>query len=285
MNFRHHIFELLTKHQLAALLSTLLAFALVLLGVQEQSLSKVIAYLLTLFAAFMVSEFIYFSGNFSYDPWLIKSPKKELWIIIGTQVIVAILLVYWFMIADQQSIGSAIKFSAFTLRILFVYPVFFLIYFLAVKRYNLKQLGILNLSRWYVSLPLLILIGGVSYLLFPEGLQFEGILQENGYLSILTLGFLTAAIPEEITRNLLQSRLGRVFRNKSLGWFLSSLVWALVHIPLFSFNAGDYHVAFISALGILPLGLLWGYLNQRYRSIIPSVIIHGTNLWGLQNLF
>jgi membrane protease YdiL (CAAX protease family) len=241
--------------------------------------------LLTLLVAFIISEFIYFSGNFSYESWLIKSPKSELWIIIGTQLIVAMLLIYWFLIADRQSMSSASKMAAFALRILFVFPVFFLIYFLGIKRYTLKELGILNLRRWYVSLPILVLIGGVSYLLFPDGLQFEDIIEEHGYLSLITLGFLTAAIPEEITRNLLQSRLGRVLKSKSLGWFLSSLIWALIHIPLFSFNTGDYYLAFISALGILPIGLFWGYLNQRYRSIIPSIILHGTNLWGLHNLF
>lgn len=285
MNFKHHILQLTSKHQLAVILSSLLVLALVILGIQERSISKVITYLLTLLAAFIVSEFIYFSGNFSYDPWLIKSPKKELWIIIGTRVIVASLLIYWFMIADQQSVNKSFKIAALILRVLFVYPVFFLLYFLAVERYNLKQLGILNLSRWYIALPILVLVGGVSYLLFPEGLQFEGIVQQYGYLSLITLGFLTAAIPEEITRNLFQSRLGRVLKSKSLGWFISSFVWAMLHIPLFSFNTGDYYAAIISALGILPLGLFWGYLNQRYRSIIPSVLLHGTNLWGLQNLF
>lgn len=282
MNFKHHIFQLTYKYQLAVLFSTLLALVLILLGIQQQSILKVITYLVL---AFVISEFIYYSGNFSYAPWLIKSPQKELWIIIGTQVIVAILLIYWFMLVDHQSVSKVFKISALVLRILFVFPVFFLIYFLAVKKYNLKQLGILNLSRWYVCLPVIVLIGGVSYLLFPERLQFEEIIQEHTYLSLITLGFLTAAIPEEITRNLLQSRLGRVLKNKSLGWFFSSFIWALIHIPIFSFNTDDYYLACISALGILPLGLLWGYLNQRYRSIIPSVIIHGTNLWGLQNLF
>lgn len=283
--FRHHILQLLSKHRLAVILSAILVLVLILLGVHEQSVAKVITYLLTLLAAFLVSEFVYFSGNFSYSPWLIKSPKKELWVIIGTQIIVAILLIYWFMLADQQSVSTVFKIAVLVLRLLFVFPIFFLIYFLAIKRYNLKQLGILNLSRWYVCLPIIVLIGGASYLFFPEGLQFEDIILENGYLSLITLGFLTAAVPEEITRNLLQSRLGLVLKSKSLGWFLSSLVWALIHIPLFSFKTGNHYNAFISSLGILPLGLLWGYLNQRYRSIIPAVIIHGTNLWGIHNLF
>tara|TARA_R110002049_G_scaffold63062_1_gene167838 strand:- start:433 stop:954 length:522 start_codon:yes stop_codon:yes gene_type:complete len=171
------------------------------------------------------------------------------------------------------------------LRILFVFPVFFLIYFLAIKKYTLKELGILRFNFWYVSLPLIVLIGGVAYLIFPDGLQFQDVLKTNGYLAFITLGFLTASIPEEITRVLLQTRLYGLLKNKSFAWFSASFVWALFHIPVFMFNGSNYYDACISALGILPLGLLWGYLNERYRSILPSVIIHGTNLWGLQNIF
>ena len=35
---------------------------------------------------------------------------------------------------------------------------------------------------------------------------------------------------------------------------------------------------------IVPLGLLWGYLTHRTGSFLPSVVLHATNIWGLQNL-
>lgn len=285
MNFIQHIFHLYSTHKIGIGLSLLLSVLLIILGLMEHTLFKVVAYLITLFLSFLIAEFFYYLGSLSYKSWLIKAPREELKVIIGTQIIVSFLLIYWFLIADQATVSQGIKIITLILRLLFVFPIFFLIYFLAVKKYTLEELGILRFDKWYICLPIIILIGGVSYLLFPEGLQFKSVLEEQGYLSFITLGFLTAAIPEEITRNLLQSRLGRVIENKSLAWFITCLFWAMTHIPLFAFRSGDYYNAFIAALGIMPIGLLWGYLNQRYRSIIPSIIIHGTNLWGLNNLF
>ena len=176
------------------------------------------------------------------------------------------------------------------LRLVFIFPVFLLVYFLAIRKYKAQEIGIWGFNYWFVSLPLIVLIGGVAYLTFPADMQFQDQMGDGGVIRLMKglvlLGFLTAAIPEEIIRTLFQSRLSAVMKNKSMAWFLVSLIWALQHIPFFAFNAnGDYYSATIGALGILPLGLLWGYLNERYNTIIPSVLIHGTNLWGLQNIF
>ncbi|WP_408029568.1 CPBP family intramembrane glutamic endopeptidase [Tenacibaculum xiamenense] len=244
-----------------------------------------IIYLIVMLGAFLISEFVVFSGRFKFKDWNIKEPKKELYVIFLTQIITCFLLVYWFAIAKQKVESSLVKIVLFSGRILFVFPVFFIIYFVGIKKYSLRQLGVLSFYNWYVSLPIIILIGGVTYLTFPESLQFNSILKQNGGSAFLVLGFLTAAIPEEITRVLIQSRLSRVLKDKSWGWFLASFLWALLHIPTFAKSSGDYIGATFSALGILPIGLLWGYLNERYKSIIPSVLIHGTNLWGLQNIF
>jgi membrane protease YdiL (CAAX protease family) len=42
--------------------------------------------------------------------------------------------------------------------------------------------------------------------------------------------------------------------------------------------------AMISPWDIIPIGLLWGYITWRTKSLFPSVVVHGFNLWGLQNL-
>ena len=168
--------------------------------------------------------------------------------------------------------------------------VFYLIYFLGIRKYKARQIGIWGFKYWFVGIPLIILIGGVAYLSFPEDMQFQSELNQGGVSvlmkNFLLLGLLTAAIPEEIARTLFQSRLSIVMKNKALAWFFVSIIWALQHIPLFSFQSdGSYYGATISALGIIPIGMLWGYLNERYKSIVPSVLIHATNLWGLQNIF
>ncbi len=284
--YTEHIKRLFKSHKLGFALGLILSLALMTIGFLEDSSMKVASYLLTLFGSFLLSELFYHNKKSGINEWVIKHPKSEFYFIATTQVIVILLLTYWFLVVDREAVSLAVKVSALALRILFVFPVFLLLYFLALKKYTLRQLGILRFNHWHISLPIILLIGGTSYLFFYDGLQFEKIVQKNGFLSLLTLGFLTAAIPEEITRNLLQSRLGIMINHKSIAWFAASALWAIVHIPSFTFNTnGDYYNATISALGILPIGLLWGYLNERYKSIVPSVIIHGTNLWGLHNIF
>jgi hypothetical protein len=39
----------------------------------------------------------------------------------------------------------------------------------------------------------------------------------------------------------------------------------------------------MSSVRIIPIGLMCGYLTHRTKSIIPSVLVHGSNFWGLQN--
>lgn len=284
--YTKHLHLLFKNYKLGFLLGVVLSLALMVLAFIEDSLLKVVIYLLTLFGGFLLSEFFYHKKKIKNLEWEVIHPKNEFYVIAFTQIVVVSLTIFWFLVVDHSTVNFVVKIITLVLRLLFVFPIFLLVYFLAIKKYTLKQLGILGFDHWYVSLPIILLIGGVSYLFFPDGLQFKAILKENGYHSLITLGFLTAAIPEEITRSLFQSRLGIMLNNKIIAWFAASVLWAVIHIPLFTFNTnGNYYDAIISALGILPIGLLWGYLNERYKSIIPSVLIHGTNLWGLHNIF
>jgi membrane protease YdiL (CAAX protease family) len=34
---------------------------------------------------------------------------------------------------------------------------------------------------------------------------------------------------------------------------------------------------------MMPIGFLWGYLTHRTKSLLPAVLVHGLNFWGLQN--
>ena len=95
---------------------------------------------------------------------------------------------------------------------------------------------------------------------------------------------LSAAAPEEFFRFVWQTRVTAMWRqNRAAGWLVASTLWAIVHVPKVyaqvdthsMFDAFRYGVAFI------PIGLLWGYLTIRARSILPSIILHGTNIWGI----
>lgn len=278
-----HLFQLLRRHKSVATLASSLGIVLVILASFQHTLIKTSAYLVTLMGCFLVSEFVYHAGKLQFSNWKIKSPRQEFNVAIFCELAGVLLLVIVFMLIDRNSLPKAWGMVLMTLRFLFVFPVVVLVYLLAIKRYTLGEIGF-SFKHGFVALPLIILIGTVSFFGFPEGVQWEHSIIQNGYWSILTLGFLTAAIPEEILRNFFQSRLSKVLNSNGLAWVLASLIWALSHIPFFGSENGDYAAATLSAIGIMPIGLLWGYLNQRYRSIIPSIIIHGTNLWGLHNI-
>ena len=39
----------------------------------------------------------------------------------------------------------------------------------------------------------------------------------------------------------------------------------------------------MGAVRIVPLGLMWGYITYRTKSLLPATLVHGLNVWGLQN--
>jgi membrane protease YdiL (CAAX protease family) len=80
-----------------------------------------------------------------------------------------------------------------------------------------------------------------------------------------------------------QTRLGTLLKNPAAGWWIASVLWVLLHVPSFSADAPNLLQPLRVAFEMVPLGLFWGYTTHRSQSILPSVCLHGTNFWGLQN--
>jgi membrane protease YdiL (CAAX protease family) len=113
---------------------------------------------------------------------------------------------------------------------------------------------------------------------------FMRIMEESGgIVNALLTGFITAALSEEFFRVVLQTRFGALFHNFGLGWLITSVMWALLHGPKWYSENQDLKETLLSCMRIVPLGLMWGYLTHRTHSILPSVLCHGMNVWGLQN--
>ena len=279
----NHLSKVYHTHKAAFLFALLNSILLLFLSWNYGHFTKTVVYLLVLVMCFIISEWVFIYRKRSLKNNAIKNVKQELQFILGCQVISIVLMIYYFGFVSPSEVGKSQMIILWVLRLLFVFPVALLIYFIGIKKYKLRELGI-HFKNWFVALPSILIFGIVSFTLFANDLQFMDIVENYGIFAFITLGFFTAAIPEEIMRNLLQSRLSAISTNTA-GWIIASLIWAFRHIPSFGSQYGDYLQATYSAIGILPLGLFWGYLNQRYKSIIPSILIHGTNLWGLQNLF
>lgn len=45
----------------------------------------------------------------------------------------------------------------------------------------------------------------------------------------------------------------------------------------------ELYEALKCGVSILPLGLMWGYITYRTKSLIRTTLVHGFNVWGLQN--
>jgi membrane protease YdiL (CAAX protease family) len=155
---------------------------------------------------------------------------------------------------------------------------------LLILRYRPGDLGIR--FRGFTPVPLVILCFGLlAAACSPASITVKEAFQEAGSIwGLLLIGFGEAAMPEEFFRFVWQTRAGAGFNNRAAGWLLASVLWAVLHVPK---EYGDSHSlagTLAYAVDIIPIGLLWGYLTMRTGSILPSVLLHGTNIWGLQNL-
>jgi hypothetical protein len=56
-----------------------------------------------------------------------------------------------------------------------------------------------------------------------------------------------------------------------------------MHAPKWLGEGADLYEGAMSSVRLIPLGLLWGYMTHRTKSILPATFVHGLNVWGLQN--
>lgn len=164
----------------------------------------------------------------------------------------------------------------------FTFPTALALYLLA-DGYRPRALGF-RLRGLAAGAAALLLAAGTASLVDPGQVTLWRALEgAGGWGGLLLLGA-SAAIPEEFLRFVLQTRWGASLRSPAAGWILATLVWAALHVPNFAAQAGgDAAAGALGALRIVPVGLLWGYLTRRTGSLLPAVLAHGLNFWGLQN--
>lgn len=155
---------------------------------------------------------------------------------------------------------------------------------LLARRYGLGDLGLK--PRGLEATPVvMILFAGTATLLFPGATTWRAIVQESGgsVWAVIETALL-AAVPEEFFRFAWQTRAGQGLKQPATGWLLASLLWATLHGPKDWDETHSVVQTLTGIANIVPLGLLWGYLTHRTGSFLPSVVLHATNVWGLQNL-
>lgn len=157
--------------------------------------------------------------------------------------------------------------------------------FLLWYRYRPSQLGF-NLHYWYLPLLIHAVFAGITLTVAPEKSHWRSWFGTHGVSEVLIIGVLEAALPEEFIRMLLQTRLAAIFRYQGMGFFMATFLWASLHIPIFWSENPHWALwrAICATWTIIPIGLLWGYITHRTKSLLPAILLHGFNLWGLQNL-
>jgi membrane protease YdiL (CAAX protease family) len=156
--------------------------------------------------------------------------------------------------------------------------------FLLARRYRLSDLGLRFTGLQAVPIVVAAFAGSAT-LLAPTTTTWKAILDESGGSTWAVIGTaLLASVPEEFFRFVWQTRVGVWLQRPATGWLVATVAWSLLHGPKDWDETHSLVGTVMGMLNIVPLGLLWGYLTHRTRSILPSVVLHATNVWGLQNL-
>jgi membrane protease YdiL (CAAX protease family) len=216
----------------------------------------------------------------------IKLPRQELLITIGFTVLgILALVTNFYLRSTGKEYSFLLRLPIIACVFLFTFPVALAGYFL-LRKYRLTELG-LSIRPWKIILigfAVWAVTGAFAYLFNREGILWARAYEEMGGIPGLILqGVIGAALAEEFFRFIWQTRLNVLTRNMLLSILCTSTVWAFIHFPVSYFNSRDFTSTLNYCIQIIPLGFIWGYMIHKTRSIVPSVIAHGLNLWGFQN--
>jgi membrane protease YdiL (CAAX protease family) len=281
--FRQHL-QIFRAYSAAIFVVLLTIIDVLYVGLVEHKLAHSIGYV---FAVWL--------GAFATDLVIAIHPKpaigfpikhavmKEVSVILGCTFLGMVFLSIRFIGNQWETMLPVYRLICSSL-LLFTFPILLALIYLIYYRYRPKELGI-NLHYWYLPLLIHLIFGGITLAVVPRNSHWHSFIGQYGILGALFTGLITAALPEEFTRMLLQTRLGSAFCNKGLGFVIATFIWACMHIPINLHQ--DPRTSFVSvlsgSLAVMPIGFLWGYLTHRTKSLLPAVFVHGPNFWGLQN--
>ena len=281
--FRKHL-RLAQDYPLAFVI-ILFSFVMVIYsGCTSNRLPHALGYLFVVWAGAFITDLVV---NINPKPAIgfpiIKPVMRELFFIIICTSLGFIFLFIRFR-SNWDTMNPFVKLSLLPL-ILFTFPIVLAIVYLFRYKYKPSELGV-NFRYWYLPLIIHILVGTITLCVAPDRSHWKAAIQESGMINLLFTGFITAALPEEFLRLLLQTRLGVAFRNLGLGFVTATFIWAVMHIPTESHDEKtiNWAATALRTCTLMPIGFLWGYITHRTKSLFPSVFIHGLNLWGLQNM-
>lgn len=247
----------------------------------RHTIAQGVAYLLVMYVCALITD-LYSLYASPKNEWMVRNPRKEAWLFVGSTLLGMIFLIVRYASGIHwDTLHPIIKLSLIPLM-LFVFPIALAIMFLFMK-YKPADLG-LRFQGLIVVLPIVFLCAITSYVVSPQAFTWNALLEsEGGIAGVLFNGFIVAGLSEEFFRVIGQTRIGALLQNKGIGWLLATLLWASLHAPKWYGDSHDWNEAIFGVIRIMPIGLMWGYVTHRTKSFLPSVLIHGMNVWGIQN--
>lgn len=244
-----------------------------------------IGYFLFFYAALLVIHL--FTNKFPPKQEIeVKEPKKEFIIVLLFNLLGGIFITLSYYIKGIiPAIAIPIKLLVFSGVFLFTFPLGIIIYML-MKRYKLLELGLYTNPLIYLVLGAMVwgLTGLFAYFFNESGIIWtRGLKELHGFGGLIVQSLIGAALIEEFSRFLIQTRFEKVYKIAGINILLATTIWAFIHFPMAYFKTHHIIGSLNYCIQIIPLGFVWGYMIQRAKSIVPSVLAHGFNLWGLQN--
>lgn len=279
--------DILRRYPFAALIVLVACVRVLDLGAGLHQIPHALGYLFSIWLGAFVTDLVTAEPSATAVGFpLHRSAGKEAAVIVGFTALgfCGLLIRFHGFWTGPAGLPPTERVVFLVLMIFFMFPIGLALLYLFGYRYKLRELGV-TMQRWYLGPVVLVMIGTIAFAVAPGGLLWRKLLHSWGLWWLLWIGLVDSALSEEFTRMLLQTRLAAAFRNTGTGFVTATFLWACLHMPEFH-TAGLHNTwlyAFLSALQIMPIGLLWGYLTHRTKSLLPAVLVHGFNFWGLQN--
>lgn len=210
-------------------------------------------------------------------------PKREIAIKHST-VLAAYLLVVWGFYRMIFKFPEEVE-ELFIKPVVWLIPVFYL---LKKEKLGLKSLGITTENLFpaiYLALGLGVIFaieGVIVNFVKHGGVDFSANIGQKAFIFALGLSLVTA-ISEEITfRGYLFNRVWHALKNEWLANILTSVVWALVHLPIAIFW---WKLSVTGTAGYLILITIFGFgsafIFARTKNIISSILLHVMWAWPI----
>ena len=165
----------------------------------------------------------------------VKDPKKELTVAIVFAILGLLFLTLNFMLKSNtipDKLFTKIPIGLGT--IICAMPLGIFIYLL-IKRYKIMKLGIATqpLTSLFLGLIVWGLTGLFAYFFNNEGILWGKVYEEiGGIFGIIVQGVIGAALFEEFSRFIIQSRFERVFKTNGINILFATTIWAFRGIHL-----------------------------------------------------